>query len=139
VIVPPQRGHLSAAGQKIALRHARPFSNHPDLKIGLFILDYNISGMDGCELADLLKLMCPELKIVPRHEMTSTDIFVSKADGVFRAHCGGLFSQKKGIALNSHRKTGCSENSGLPETWKLPSNPSRSLKGIHHADVLSAY
>jgi CheY-like chemotaxis protein len=59
-------------------------------KIDLVILDYNMPGMNGCDLADLLKVMCPELKIIlysgavdiPRNEMTSVDIFVSKADGV---------------------------------------------------------
>ena len=59
-------------------------------KIDLVILDYNMPGMNGCDLADLLKVMCPELKIIlysgatdiPRNEMTSIDIFVSKADGV---------------------------------------------------------
>jgi hypothetical protein len=46
--------------------------------------------MNGCDLADLLKVMRPELKIilysgatdVPRTEMTSIDTFVSKADGI---------------------------------------------------------
>lgn len=59
-------------------------------KIDLVILDYNMPGMNGCDLADLLKVMCPTLKIilysgatdVPRNEMTSIDIFVSKADGM---------------------------------------------------------
>ena len=47
-------------------------------------------GMNGCDLADLLKVIRPELKIilysgatdVPRNEMTSIDTFVSKADGI---------------------------------------------------------
>ena len=59
-------------------------------KVGLVILDYNMPGMNGCDLADLLKVMRPDLKIilysgatdVPRNEMTSIDIFVSKADGM---------------------------------------------------------
>src|SRR5712671_7188968 len=59
-------------------------------KIDLVILDYNMPGMNGCDLADLLKVMCPALKIilysgatdVPRNEMTSIDTFVSKADGI---------------------------------------------------------
>lgn len=59
-------------------------------KIDLVILDYEMPGMNGCDLADLLKVMRPELKIilysgatdVPRNEMTSIDTFVSKADGI---------------------------------------------------------
>jgi CheY-like chemotaxis protein len=58
--------------------------------VGLVVLDYNMPGMNGCDLADLLKVMRPELKIilysgatdVPRNEMTSIDTFVSKADGI---------------------------------------------------------
>jgi len=54
------------------------------------VLDYNMPGMNGCDLADLLKVMRPELKIIlysgatdiPRNEMTSIDTFVSKADGI---------------------------------------------------------
>lgn len=59
-------------------------------KIELVILDYDMPGMNGCDLADLLKVMRPELNIilysgatdVPRNEMTSIDTFVSKADGI---------------------------------------------------------
>ncbi|MCU1255894.1 MAG: response regulator receiver protein [Candidatus Angelobacter sp.] len=59
-------------------------------KVELVVLDYNMPGMNGCDLADLLKMMRPELKIilysgatdVPRNEMTSIDTFVSKADGI---------------------------------------------------------
>jgi DNA-binding NtrC family response regulator len=59
-------------------------------RIDLVILDYEMPGMNGCDLADLLKVMRPELKIilysgatdVPRNEMTSIDTFVSKADGI---------------------------------------------------------
>jgi len=59
-------------------------------KVELVVVDYNMPGMNGCDLADLLKVMRPELKIilysgatdVPRNEMTSIDIFVSKADGM---------------------------------------------------------
>ena len=59
-------------------------------KVELVVVDYNMPGMNGCDLADLLKVMRPELKIilysgatdVPRNEMTSIDIFVSKADGI---------------------------------------------------------
>ena len=59
-------------------------------KIELVILDYDMPGMNGCDLADTLKLIRPELKIIlysgagdiPRNEMTSIDTFVSKADGI---------------------------------------------------------
>jgi len=33
-------------------------------KVGLVVLDYNMPGMNGCDLADLLKVMRPELKII---------------------------------------------------------------------------
>jgi FixJ family two-component response regulator len=59
-------------------------------QVGLVVLDYNMPGMNGCNLADLLKVVRPELKIIlysgatdiPRSEMTSIDTFVSKADGM---------------------------------------------------------
>jgi CheY-like chemotaxis protein len=59
-------------------------------QVELVVLDYNMPGINGCDLADLLKVMRPELKIilysgatdVPRNEMTSIDVFVSKADGM---------------------------------------------------------
>jgi len=65
-------------------------AEEPIEKVGLVVLDYNMPGMNGCDLADLLKVMRPELKIIlysgatdiPRNEMTSIDNFVSKADGI---------------------------------------------------------
>jgi len=59
-------------------------------KIDLVILDFDMPGMNGCDLADLLKVIRPELKIIlysgasdiPRNEMASIDTFVSKADGI---------------------------------------------------------
>jgi DNA-binding NtrC family response regulator len=59
-------------------------------KINLVILDYEMPGMNGCNLADLLKVVRPDLKIIlysgasdiPRSEMTSIDTFVSKTDGM---------------------------------------------------------
>jgi CheY-like chemotaxis protein len=59
-------------------------------EVELVVLDYNMPGINGCDLADLLKLMRPELKIIlysgasdiPQSEMTSIDTFVSKADGI---------------------------------------------------------
>jgi CheY-like chemotaxis protein len=65
-------------------------AQEPIEKVGLVVLDYDMPGMNGCDLADLLKVMCPGLKIIlysgatniPRNEMTSIDTFVSKADGI---------------------------------------------------------
>jgi CheY-like chemotaxis protein len=65
-------------------------AEEPIEKVGLVVLDYDMPGMNGCDLADLLKVMCPGLKIIlysgatniPRNEMTSIDTFVSKADGI---------------------------------------------------------
>jgi CheY-like chemotaxis protein len=65
-------------------------AEEPIEKVGLVVLDYNMPGMNGCDLADLLKVIRPELKIIlysgatdiPRNEMTSIDTFVSKADGI---------------------------------------------------------
>ena len=59
-------------------------------KIDLVILDYNMPGMNGCDLADELKAMVPGLKIIlysgsgdiPGNATTSIDSFVSKSDGV---------------------------------------------------------
>ena len=59
-------------------------------KVELVVVDYNMPGMNGCDLADLLKVIRPELKIilysgttdVPRNQMTSIDTFVSKTDGM---------------------------------------------------------
>jgi CheY-like chemotaxis protein len=65
-------------------------AQEPIEEVGLVVLDYDMPGMNGCDLADLLKVMRPELKIIlysgatdiPRNEMTSIDTFVSKADGI---------------------------------------------------------
>jgi response regulator RpfG family c-di-GMP phosphodiesterase len=59
-------------------------------KVELVVVDYNMPGMNGCDLANLLKVIRPELKIilysgatdVPRNQMTSIDTFVSKTDGM---------------------------------------------------------
>jgi DNA-binding NtrC family response regulator len=59
-------------------------------RVEIVVLDYNMPGINGCDLADMLKLMRPEVKIIlysgasdiPRSEMTSIDTFVSKADGM---------------------------------------------------------
>lgn len=54
------------------------------------IIDYHMPIMNGCLLADSLKSMCPEMKIVlnsgvvavPESEMTNVDIFIPKSDGI---------------------------------------------------------
>jgi DNA-binding NtrC family response regulator len=65
-------------------------SEKASANIDLVVIDYNMPGMNGCDLADLLKVICPELRIIlysgesdiPRTEMTSIDVFVSKSDGM---------------------------------------------------------
>ena len=59
-------------------------------RIDLAILDYNLPIMNGCALADRLKSMCPEMKImlhsgemdIPQNEMTSVDTFIPKGEGI---------------------------------------------------------
>lgn len=54
------------------------------------VLDYDMPVMNGCVLANRLRAMWPELKIIlysgavdiPENEMTSIDVFVSKSDGM---------------------------------------------------------
>jgi DNA-binding NtrC family response regulator len=61
-------------------------------KVELVVLDYQMPDMNGCDLADLLKEMAPDLKIIlysgatdiPCSEMSSIDVFVSKGDGISR-------------------------------------------------------
>jgi CheY-like chemotaxis protein len=61
-------------------------------KIDLAILDYNMPVMNGCELADQLRSMYPELKIIlysgaidiPESGMTNIDAFISKSEGTAR-------------------------------------------------------
>jgi len=56
--------------------------------VELVVLDYQMPDMNGCDLADLLKEMAPDLKIIlysgstdiPCSEMSSIDAFVSKGD-----------------------------------------------------------
>ena len=58
--------------------------------IAIAILDYHMPVMNGCALADCLRLMQPGLKIIlhsgaidiPHSEMTNVDAFVSKGDGM---------------------------------------------------------
>jgi DNA-binding NtrC family response regulator len=60
--------------------------------VELVVLDYQMPDMNGCDLADLLKEMAPDLKIIlysgstdiPCSEMSSIDAFVSKGDGISR-------------------------------------------------------
>jgi CheY-like chemotaxis protein len=61
-------------------------------KIDLAILDYNMLVMNGCALADRLRSMRPELKIIlysgavdiPPSQMSKVDVFVPKSDGIAR-------------------------------------------------------
>jgi DNA-binding NtrC family response regulator len=54
------------------------------------VIDYHMPIMNGCLLADRLKLMCPEMKIilrsgavaVPESEMTNIDAFIPKSGGI---------------------------------------------------------
>jgi len=60
--------------------------------IEVAVIDYHMPIMNGCLLADRLKSMCPEMKIilhsgavaVPETEMTSVDVFIPKSDGITR-------------------------------------------------------
>ena len=55
------------------------------------VLDYQMPGMNGCELADRLRETMPALKIalysgvvaIPESDIQKVDLFISKADGVF--------------------------------------------------------
>lgn len=57
-------------------------------EIGIAIIDYHMPVMNGCALADRLRSMHPELKIIlysgaidiPQNEMTNVDAFISKGD-----------------------------------------------------------
>ena len=61
-------------------------------RIDLAILDYDMPGMNGCDLPDQLRAICPRVKIIlysgaidiPDNEMTSVDAFVSKDEGTSR-------------------------------------------------------
>jgi CheY-like chemotaxis protein len=58
--------------------------------IDLAILDYNMPVMNGCVLAERLKSIWPETKImlhsgaidIPQNEMTSVDALIPKGEGV---------------------------------------------------------
>lgn len=60
--------------------------------IEIAVVDYHMPIMNGCLLADRLKSMCPDMKIilhsgavaVPETEMTSVDVFIPKSDGIAR-------------------------------------------------------
>lgn len=61
-------------------------------KIDVAVLDYHMPVMNGCQLAECLRAMRPNLKIIlnsgalniPQSEMADVDIFISKGDGVSR-------------------------------------------------------
>jgi CheY-like chemotaxis protein len=60
--------------------------------IDVAVLDHSMPVMNGCDLADQLRAMCPELKVIlysgaidiPQSEMTSVDAFVLKGSGIAR-------------------------------------------------------
>jgi CheY-like chemotaxis protein len=62
------------------------------VEIEIAILDYHMPVMNGCALADRLRSMHPELKIIlysgaidiPQSEMTNVDAFISKGDDARR-------------------------------------------------------
>jgi len=59
-------------------------------KIHVAILDYNMPGMNGCVLAERLRSVVPDLRIIlysgavdiPQGEMKGIDALVSKSDGI---------------------------------------------------------
>jgi CheY-like chemotaxis protein len=61
-------------------------------KVDVAVLDYHMPEMSGCVLADHLRSMRPEMKIIlnsgaidiPKGEMTSVDVFIPKGDGIAR-------------------------------------------------------
>jgi CheY-like chemotaxis protein len=71
-------------------------------RIELAILDYHMPMMNGCALADQLKLMYPYVKIIlhsgaldiPADQMTGIDVLIPKGDGV-----GALIGQVVEFAL----------------------------------------
>ena len=62
------------------------------VEIEIAILDYHMPVMNGCALADRLRSMHPELKIIlhsgaidiPQSEMTNVNAFISKGDDIRR-------------------------------------------------------
>jgi len=67
-------------------------AEEPVEKIDLAILDYDMPVMNGCALADELRTIRPQLKIIlysgavdiPQSEMISIDAFVAKDEGTAR-------------------------------------------------------
>lgn len=59
-------------------------------KIQIAVLDYNMPGMNGCALAERLRSVLPNLRIIlytgavdiPEGEMKGIDALVSKSDGI---------------------------------------------------------
>jgi CheY-like chemotaxis protein len=79
------------------------------VEIEIAILDYHMPVMNGCVLADHLKSMNPELKIIlysgaidiPQSEMKNVDAFISKGNCVRRllsqvCEFGGLPNRRDG-------------------------------------------
>jgi CheY-like chemotaxis protein len=65
-------------------------AQHPTQKVDVAVLDYHMPVMNGCMLADYLRSRYPGLKIIlhsaavdiPKSQMSSVDVFVSKLDGL---------------------------------------------------------
>jgi CheY-like chemotaxis protein len=78
--------------------------------IKVAVVDYQMPVMNGCLLADRLKSMRPELKIIlhsgaviiPENQMTNIDVFISKCDEIARL-----------IASVSEHTTAIGKQSGL--------------------------
>jgi CheY-like chemotaxis protein len=65
-------------------------AQHPKQKVHVAVLDYHMPVMNGCMLAEYLKSRYPALKVIlhsgavdiPKSQMSSVDVFVSKLDGL---------------------------------------------------------
>ena len=74
-------------------------------EIDIAILDYHMPVMNGCTLADRLRSMHPDLKIIlysgaidiPQNEMTNVDAFIAKGD-CMRQLLSQVFEFARGLA-----------------------------------------
>jgi two-component system response regulator YesN len=74
-------------------------------EIDIAILDYHMPVMNGCTLADRLRSMHPDLKIIlysgaidiPQSEMTNVDAFIAKGD-CMRQLLSQVFEFARGLA-----------------------------------------
>jgi CheY-like chemotaxis protein len=83
--------------------------------IDVAVLDYDMPVMNGCLLADRLRSMYPELKIIlysgavdiPENEMASIDVFIPKSDGM-----AALLEQIAGFTQSKGKDHARLKNSG---------------------------